>query len=243
MPPPQTPPQAGLPQAEVNDISKKVDFYLKLRDEIKNASGETLDVKTYEADMRHLIDTYIQAEDPRIISPFGDMSLLDIIVNSGIAAAITSMPQGIKANKEAVAEAIENNVRKKIIEEHMIDPVYFEQMSKLLGQVIKERKAQAVSYEEYLNKIAELSKKVTTATREDLPDEIKTNAQRALYHNLADDESLALQIDQAVMKVKKSDWRGNPAKENEIKAELLKILQDKDEVERVFSVITQQSEY
>ncbi|MHA1348127.1 MAG: hypothetical protein ACTSO3_17120 [Candidatus Heimdallarchaeaceae archaeon] len=39
------------------------------------ASGEKLDLKTYEADMRHLIDTYIQAEDSRRIDPFGDQSL------------------------------------------------------------------------------------------------------------------------------------------------------------------------
>jgi type I restriction enzyme, R subunit len=235
--------EAGYSQTEIDDIKKKVDFYLKLREEIKNASGETLDMKTYEADMRHLIDTYIQAEDPRTISPFADMSLLDIIVNSGIAAAITSLPKGIREDKEAVAEAIENNVRKKIIKEHLIDPAYFEEMSKLLNEVIKERKAKAISYEEYLHKIAELSKKVSNAIRDDLPKEIETNAQRALYHNLGNNESLALRLDEAVKKVKKSDWRGNLPKENEIKAELLKILKDKDEVERIFSIIKQQSEY
>jgi len=235
--------EAGYSQPEIDDIKKKVNFYLKLREEIKNASGETLDMKTYEADMRHLIDTYIQAEDPRTISPFAEMSLLDIIVNSGIAAAITSLPEGIKTNKEATAEAIENNVRKKIIEEHLIDPAYFEEMSKLLNQVIKERKVKAINYEEYLHKIAELSQKVSNATRDDLPEEIKTNAQRALYHNLDDNESLALRIDEAVKKVKKSDWRGNLPKENEIKAALLQILDDKEEVERLFPIIKQQGEY
>jgi type I restriction enzyme, R subunit len=235
--------EAGYSQTEIDDIKKKVDFYLNLREEIKNASGETLDMKTYEADMRHLIDTYIQAEGPRTISPFADVSLLDIIVNSGIAAAITSLPEGIRTNKEAVAEAIENNIRKKIIKEHLIDPAYFEEMSKLLNQVIKERRAKAVNYEEYLHKIAGLSKRVSNAIRDDLPKEIKTNAQRALYHNLGNNEPIALRIDEAVKRVKKSDWRGNLPKENEIKAELLKVLKNKDEVERLFSIIKQQGEY
>jgi len=235
--------EAGYSQVEISDIKKKVDFCLKLREEIKNASGETLDMKTYEADMRHLIDTYIQAEDPRTISPFANMSLLDIIVTSGIAAAITSLPEGIKANKDAVAEAIENNIRKKIIKEHLIDPAYFEEMSKLLDHVIKERKAKAVNYEGYLHKIAELSKRVSNVIRDDLPREIKTNAQRALYHNLDNNESLTLRVDETVKRVKKSDWRGNLPKENELKAELLKILDEKDEVERLFSIIKQQSEY
>lgn len=235
--------EAGYSQTEIEDIKRKVDFYLKLREEIKNASGETLDMKTYEADMRHLIDTYIQAEEPRTISPFEDISLLDLIVNSGIASAINSLPKGIKSNKEAVAETIENNVRRKIIKEHLIDPAYFEEMSKLLNGIIKERKDNAISYEQYLKKIAELAKKVSNMTRDDLPSGIQTNAQRSLYHNLGKNESLALSLDEAVKRVKKADWRGNQQKENEIKAELFNILKDKNEVERIFLIIKQQNEY
>lgn len=235
--------EAGYSQTEIEDIKRKVDFYLKLREEIKNASGETLDMKTYEADMRHLIDTYIQAEEPRTISPFEDISLLDLIVNSGIASAINSLPKGIKSNKEAVAETIENNVRRKIIKEHLIDPAYFEEMSKLLNGIIKERKDNAISYEQYLKKIAELAKKVSNMTRDDLPSGIQTNAQRSLYHNLGKNESLALSLDEAVKSVKKADWRGNQQKENEIKAELFNILKDKNEVERIFLIIKQQNEY
>jgi type I restriction enzyme R subunit len=235
--------EAGYSQPEIADIKKKVDFYLNLREEIKNASGETLDMKTYEADMRHLIDTYIQAEVPRTISPFADMSLLDIIVNSGIAAAIMSLPAGIKSNKEAVAEAIINNVRKKIIKEHLIDPAYFEEMSKLLDEIIKERKANAISYEEYLRKIADLSKKVTQTSRDDLPGGIQTAAQRALYNNTGKNEALAIKLDAAVKQIKKADWRGNIAKENEIKHNLNEILKDQVEVERLFAIIKQQSEY
>ena len=40
--------------------------------------------------MRYLIDTYIQAEDPRIISDFGEVGLLDLIVKSGIADAVNN---------------------------------------------------------------------------------------------------------------------------------------------------------
>jgi type I restriction enzyme R subunit len=86
-----------------------------LREIVRNASGETLDLKTYEADMRHLIDTYIEADEPRKISPFDDMPLLDLIVKTGIADAINRMPAGIRGNQSAIAETIENNVRSKII--------------------------------------------------------------------------------------------------------------------------------
>lgn len=44
--------------------------YLKLREIIRKASGETIDLKAYEADMRHLIDTYIEADEPKKLSMF-----------------------------------------------------------------------------------------------------------------------------------------------------------------------------
>ena len=72
---------AGYSVSEQTKIKQVVDFYLNLREEIRMASGETLDMKAYEADMRHLIDHYIQADEPRVISPFGDLSLIESIVN------------------------------------------------------------------------------------------------------------------------------------------------------------------
>jgi type I restriction enzyme, R subunit len=55
--------------ADIARIKQKLDEYLRLREIIRKASGETLDLKPYEADMRHLIDTYIEADEPRKISP------------------------------------------------------------------------------------------------------------------------------------------------------------------------------
>ena len=254
--------EAGYTETEIENIKKELDFYLKLREEIRKASGETLDLKTYEADMRHLIDTYIQADEPETISPFGDMSLLDIIVKTGIADAINSMPNGIKSNREAVAETIENNVRKKIIKEHLIDPAFFENMSKLLAAIIKERKANAISYEEYLKQIAELAKHVNEGKSDETPEVLKTPAQRALYNNLGNDEDLAIKVDTVVKTVKRDGWRGNLAKEKEIKAAIYKLLSVyKDQknvaaeqvityanntfnkVEQIFKIIREQKEY
>ncbi|MBS0484120.1 MAG: restriction endonuclease subunit R, partial [Proteobacteria bacterium] len=97
-----------------------------LRDVIKNASNEKIDLKAYEADMRYLIDRYIQAEESVVISSFADMPILQVIVKSGIAVAIGAMPEGIRSNQEAVAETIENNLRNHIIKNHLLDPAYFE---------------------------------------------------------------------------------------------------------------------
>jgi type I restriction enzyme R subunit len=214
-----------------------------LREIIRNASGESLDLKAYEADMRHLIDTYIEADEPRKISPFDNMSLLDLIVKSGIANAINSQLGGIKGNKDAVAETIENNVRSKIIKEHLSDPAYFEKMSTLLDEIIAARKAKAIEYEAYLKKIAELAAKVQTGHAEDTPKALNTPGRRALYNNLNQSEALALEIDEVVKKVRPDAWRGIQAREQIIKAALYGVLKDESEVERIFLIIKQQPEY
>jgi len=56
--------------------------------------------------------------------------------------------------QDAVAETIENNVRSKIIKDHLLNPAYFENMSKLLDEIIKQRKQGAIDYQEYLNRVA-----------------------------------------------------------------------------------------
>ena len=235
--------KAGYSDAEIKHINQKLDDHLKLREIIRNASGESLDLKAYEADMRHLIDTYIQASEPRKISPFDDMPLLEIIVKSGIAAAIGNLPEGLRGNEEAVAETIENNVRSKIIKEHLNDPAYYDKMSALLNEIIAARKSKAIEYEEYLRKIAELAKTVNAGQNADTPETMSTPGRRALYNNLGNNEALAMKVDVAIKQVRSDDWRGVLPKENIIKGELFKILNDKDEVERIFLIIKAQKEY
>ncbi len=259
--------KAGYSDADIRRINQALDRYLKLREIIRNASGENLDLKAYEADMRHLIDTYIKAGEPRKISPFDDMPLLELIVKTGIANAINSLPNGLKGNKDAVAETIENNVRSKIIKEHLNDPAFYDKMSALLDEIIAARKAKAIEYEAYLKRIAELVKQVQAGQAEDTPVQLNTPGRRALYNILmqglssggtfrvADSGSplgrspqahaldLAIRIDAVVKHVRSDGWRGVQAREQVIKGALYGVLQNVAEVERIFLIIRQQREY
>jgi type I restriction enzyme R subunit len=234
---------AGYSEADILRNKQELNRYVKLREIIRRASGETLDLKAYEADMRHLIDTYIEAAEPRKISPFDNLSLLELIVKTGIADAINNLPDGLKANKEAVAETIENNVRSKIIKEHLNDPAYYEKMSALLDEIIAARKAKAIEYEEYLKQIAELAKRVEAGQSEETPEQLNTPGRRALYNNLNQNEEMAIKIDETVKRIRPDGWRDVQAREQVIKAALYDILQDEAEVERIFPIIKRQREY
>jgi type I restriction enzyme R subunit len=190
-----------------------------------------------------MIDTYIEASVPRVISPFENISLLDLIVKSGIAKAVEDLPKGIKGNKDAVAETIENNVRAKIVKETLTDPAFYEKMSALLNEIIAARKAKAIEYEEYLKQIAELAKRVQAGKPDDLPETLNTPGRRALYNNLGQNEELALEVDKAILQSRPDGWRGVPARENAIKAAIFGVLKNVSEVERIFLIIRQQSEY
>jgi len=234
---------AGYTKGEAAHLQKTVDEAVKLREIVRMASGETLDLKTYEADMRHLIDTYISADEPRVISPFENVSLVDVIARIGMAGAIDTLPEGIRTHHDAVAETIENNVRRRIIQEQLTDPAYFARMSELLDEIIAARHARALEYEAYLQQMAALITQVNTGQNEDLPSTIRSPGLRALYHNLGNNEAQALAIDAAVKRVRPDAWRGVRAREQVIKAALYEIVQNETEVERLFPILCQQGEY
>lgn len=253
---------AGYTPEQIERLKDLQKHYLNLREIIRKAAGETLDLKPYEADMRHLIDTYIEAQAPRKISPFDGVGLLDLIVKTGIANAIAEQLAEMKGNKEYIAETIENNVRSKILKEQLTDPAYFAKMSALLDEIIRLRKEKAIEYEEYLAQIADVAKKVSAGKAEDTPVQLKTAGQLALYNNLKGqmpanaaheppgpllpaDQALdkALLLDSAIKNRRPDGWRGVVAKEQMVKQAMYEVLQDIQEVDRLFPIVFAQKDY
>jgi type I restriction enzyme R subunit len=205
-------PEAGYSAKDIGALKADVGHYEKVRNEVKLASGDYIDLKMYEPAMRHLIDTYIRAEESEKVSAFDDLSLVQLLVERG-ADAVKSLPEGIRKNQAAVAEAIENNVRRLIIDEQPINPKYYEKMSELLDALIAQRRAGALDYQQYLAKIVELARRLKDPTAGGAyPKTMSTPAKRALYDNLGKNEALALQVDQAVQAASQDDWRSNPFK-------------------------------
>jgi type I restriction enzyme R subunit len=236
-------PKAGYTPEQIERITNQVRFYTDLRDYIKKASGDYIDLKSFEPGMRQLIDMYISADASRKISNFEDISLVELLVTRGVSA-IDTLPDGIKKNQSAVAETIENNLRKVIIEESPTNPKYYERMSMLLEELIKERKRDAEDYEAYLLKIVELAKKVQQPeSTSAYPSSLNTKAKRALYDNLNQDENLAVLMDAQVKYVKKDNWQGSVIKEKELKLAVKSLLPDPDDLDRVFDIIKKNDEY
>ncbi|WP_027370094.1 type I restriction endonuclease subunit R [Desulfovermiculus halophilus] len=241
--------QAGYSQAEAQEIKSEVEHFEQVRGEVKVASGDYVDMKAYEPAMRHLLDTYIRAEESQKLSAFDDMTLVDLIVRRG-QDAVKSLPQGIQNKPETMAETIENNVRRLIIDEMPVNPKYYQKMSERLDALIRERRQQALDYRKYLEQVVALTRElVGQDSRSGYPETINTAALQALYDNLGQDSGLALSLDEAVRKVKKADWRGNRFKEREVKKAIEGVLLTSVresggyDAEAVFELVKEQHEY
>lgn len=236
--------EAGYTEKQSTEIKEEVAFYNKLRDEIKLASGDYIDMKMYEPAMRHLIDQYIRAEESEVLTDFDEMGLIQLIVEQGVESATKSLPSGIKSSQNAMAETIENNMRKLIIDENPINPKYYDKMSELLDTLIKERKEQALEYKEYLEKIQELSTQVMNPMQSSTyPSDINTRGKQALFDNLDSDEVLVVAIDSVIKHTKQDSWIGNRMKEKKVKIAIKKILGTNIDIEQIMEIIKKQDEY
>lgn len=234
---------AGYSPQQSKQIKDEVDYYTKVSAAIKMASGDYPDLKLYEPAMRLLLDNYVRADDSQKISAFDDISLLQLIVERG-RAGLDELPEAIKGSKGAMAEAIENNLRRVIIEEMPTNPRYYEKMSEVLDALIRERRQQVKAYEQYLQEIVELTQKVRNpGSTTSYPPSLNTRAKRALYTNLGNDEKLALAVDATIQKVKKDNWRGSLFKERAILYAIEDVLQDKDLAAQIFEIVKNQNDY
>ncbi|HCL77773.1 type I restriction endonuclease subunit R [Stutzerimonas nitrititolerans] len=231
--------EAGYSDGEADTLRRETEFYAEVRSAIKHYSGEELDIKPYEADMRHLINTYIQAEPAQALGELAELSLTELIIETGIHDAIAKkLNEKGKLSKNAIAETIINNVRKTIIRDRLTDPRFYEQMSKLLDDLIQQSRESTEAYEQFLRNAETLVKKLHEKQHDsDEPTILRGNASAlVIYRNLPDIISddvlledgvvqeqegnygdslafLALKIDRLMCDEAPAGWRGDEAKE------------------------------
>lgn len=229
---------------QIKAIEREVTYYIKVRDDVRLASGDYVDLKKYDPDMRHLIDTYLSANPSRVLTSFGGATLVELLVDNGIAA-LKDMPSSTPKEQEAVAETIENNVGKEIVEKTRSNPKYYEKMSELLRELIAKRKNDVINYEEYLCQIVELAKKVhKPESGTEYPADIRESAaKRAFYDYLDGDANVANQLHEAVMFSKQDNFRGSKIKERKIWRAIRAIVRDDQKATELLALIKEQSEY
>lgn len=251
----------GYSDVEANTLRHEVESYSDLRAAIKRHSGEELDIKPYEADMRHLLNTYVQADPATGLGDLANLSLTELIVETGIHDAIARKlnAKGL-LSRNAIAEAIINNVRKTIIRDQLTDPRFYEQMSHLLDDLIQQSRADTAAYEEFLRKAEALAKRLA-AKQSDAGEPAMLHGNReatVIYNNLPsivretfvcpeDPEArarLALDLDLLVREHAPAGWKGDQAREAQVLNALYPALErDRVATRALFEIIKNQPGY
>jgi len=260
--------EAGYGAAQITAFEQETQFYTEVRAAIKNHSGEELDIKPFEADMRHLINSYVLADPANLLGDLSSLSLTELIIQTGIHDAIAKkLNEKGKLSRNAIAEGIINNVRKTIIRDQLTDPMFYEEMSKLLEDLIKQKHDDTESYEQFLKKAEELAKKLGTGKGDnDVPAELHGNKEATvLYNNLpgvlaasvptntvAEPEAvfgdecleLALKLDKAIREKAPAGWKGDSAREAQVLNAIYPIMKkNKAATQAIFEIIKNQPGY
>lgn len=237
--------EAGYTETEASRNRDEVKHYVAVRDEVELGAGENIDMKQFEAGMRALLDTYIQADPVENVATFSE-GLVKLIVDKG-AGALSLLPAGIRKDPEAVAETIINNVRKTIIDEHALNPRYYEKMSTLLDALIEQRKKDAIDYAEYLAGLLELATQVGTGDSDDTyPDWASTPARRALIDFGFPEDVDPEVISKVVQANKEHGWADNLMKQRALARTLRGELPsdfEAAELNRLINLLKEHDEY
>ncbi|MDO9068298.1 MAG: type I restriction endonuclease subunit R [Deltaproteobacteria bacterium] len=251
---------AGYSASDIIALENEIEFYSDTRTSIKKHSGEELDIKPYEADMRHLINTYIQADPAEDLGNLSSLSLTELIIETGIHDAIAKkLNQKGNMSRNAIAEGIINNVRKTIIRDQLTDPKFYDEISKLLEDLIKQKRDDTAAYERFLQKAEELVKKMAAKNTGSHPHVLNGHPETiAIFNNLAsipsttfvcpiDDDgkaSLALELDQTMREQAPAGWKGDETREKQVLNALFPIMsRDRMATQAIFEIIKYQPGY
>lgn len=245
-------PDFGYTEQQVTKLRSDIDGYNKIKEMIKLASCDYIDLKPYEADMRYILDTYIRADDSKLVNKMADMTLVELLLEGNTTTPV-DLIKDLPGNENAKAETIENNLKHEIVKKMGGNQIYYGKLSEMLKDLIEQRKIAAMSYEEYLRHVVELAQAILHPEEDDsYPKGIRDSAaRRAIYDYLDHDTALAISIDQAIRISATPDWHANFQRSQKIRVAIYKTLKDaavEDEkanelTEGIFDIAKRHDEY
>ncbi|WP_414664203.1 type I restriction endonuclease subunit R [Horticoccus sp. 23ND18S-11] len=254
--------EAGYSIEQAATIRGETEFHAEIRSAIKKHSGEELDIKPFEAEMRHLLNTYIQADHAVVLGNLEGLTLTQQIVETGIHDAIArQLSQQGRLSNNSIAEAIINNVRKTIIREQLTDPRFYAEMSTLLDDLIRQKRDSAAAYEAFLKKSEALVKRMAHKSGAAHPTQLEGRPGAiVVFNNLGSiaattfqcpadpgaKAQLALALDQAMRDHAPAGWKHDPEgpKEKQVIKAIHPLLgSDQTATRAMLEIVRRQSDY
>lgn len=237
--------KAGYTESKAASIKAEVTHYVAVRDEVKLGAGENVDLKQFEAGMRALLDTYIQADPSEVVATF-DQGLVKLIVEHG-AGALGLLPKSVGSNPQAAAATIANNLRRTIVDARAMNPKYYDTMSNLLDALIIQRRQEALDYADYLNRLLALAAQVGLGESDTkYPEWASTQARRALVDFGWPDDVDPQFVHDVVQEGKSHGWTTNIMKQRELARAVRTALPstfEPEKLDRLIALLKEHDEY
>ena len=239
--------ELGYDEDQQKALEREIKHYEHIAREVKLASGDYINLKAYEPAMRALMDRYISANESEQLADLTNKGLVDLLIEKGAAIDDELREKQILQEKEALAEAIVNNIRRLITDETPNNPKYYQRMSELLDELIRRKQEEDLEYKEYLEELAQLAKQAKNpADSNTYPSWANTPALQALYDNLPERlQDKAQELHQKILQERQDSWRNHPLKERALKNVVKMVLVGvaDEELESIFEIIKNQDEY
>jgi type I restriction enzyme R subunit len=217
----------ATPEKKIQAYKDDLAFFLKLRVSVKQRYAEEVDYKEYEKKVQKLIDTHVSAEGIQQVTP-----PVNIFERDAFKKEVEKL--GSVASK---ADTIAHRTARTITEKMDEDPVFYRRFGKILQDTIDAYREGRLAENEYLNGVTEVMESVLHRTGDKMPEALRDrDVAKAFYGvvnetleglQLKDDvvpygvpnlaAELAIQIDEAVQKRLRVDWRSNADVQNEMR--------------------------
>lgn len=186
--------EAGYTVDEAKAIYQQVKDYDELRHALMQRSGDYVDMKLYDAEMRSLLDRYIEAPRSTQLESLDDFSFLDLIAVGDDGSTQTAKgAEEELGGQQGVAETMTANTRRVINRKKNQNPAEYKKFSERLQRLLEELRQGAIDYEQFLKEIKALGEELR-AGEQGCDPRLDNPAKQDLWANLGEDVELALQV-------------------------------------------------
>lgn len=205
--------EAGYSNSEITDIAHEVHQYDELRHAIMKCSGDYVDLKMYDAQMRALLDRYIVAPRCEKLESLEDFSFLDIInidPTTNDVLGVDSDAEKELGGERGVSEVMTSNVRRVINRKRDSNPAEYKKFSERLNRLLEDLRQKKIEYRDFLRGMRDLANDLRSTDRD--PWNGTCPQKKAFYDNFGHDVEFANYMYDFINPYAKMDFKTNPIK-------------------------------
>jgi type I restriction enzyme R subunit len=200
------------PEVRIQIYKRDLKFFHNLRMSVKLRYAEAVDFRDYEQKIRKLLDTHIDAQGVKQLTP--EVEIFD-------PEQFDELVEGLSTPR-ARAEAILNHLKRTAIEKMETDPAYYRNFSQLIEETLKAIEEERMSELEALDFAKSLKDQETSGYRKDIPQRLRKLRDAPAYYGVVRETlsydrlseevltDIAIQVEALIEGQKIRDWVDNP---------------------------------